>query len=107
MGRCLFALLALVFAPALFAVEATNQWYLRGPEGGYASQVSIDSSGQVMAGGIAGLFRYNTGTSAWDYTNAGMPAPNIAGIAQTTGATFVNSNGYLSRTTNGGDTWTN
>ena len=107
MGRYVFVLFGAAFASSLPAVEATNQWYLRGPDGGYANNVSIDSSGRVMAGGIAGLFRYNSGTGAWDYTNAGMPTTNVGDIAQTTGTTFVNSDGYLARTTNGGDTWTN
>ena len=107
MGRYFFVLFGALIASSLPAVEATNQWYLRGPEGGFARDVSIDSSGHVMAGGNAGMFRYNTGTSAWDYSNAGMPTPYVGDFAQTAGATFVNSDGFLARTTNGGDTWIN
>ena len=107
MGRFAFVFFGALIASSLSAVEPTNQWYLRGPEGGFANRLSIDSSGQLTAGGIAGMFRYDTDTSTWSYASAGMPTPIVFDIAETTGATFVNSGGYLARTTNGGDTWTN
>ncbi len=96
-------------APAMtHAVESSNQWYLRGPSGGYANQVGIDPVSQrPLTGGIAGVFRYDTLASAWDYTNTGAPTPFVGGIATTPTATFINSGGYVARSTDGGVTWTN
>jgi len=108
MGRTLVFALGFLFASALPASEATNQWYLRGPEGGYAHQIAIDPvSHQPVAGGIAGLFAYAPGLGVWNYANAGAPTPYVGAIATTTTATFVNSDGHVTRSMDGGITWTN
>jgi photosystem II stability/assembly factor-like uncharacterized protein len=92
----------------LAAAEPTNQWYLRGPDGGYANQVAIDAvSHMPVAGGAAGAFRYEALAGAWSYSNTGAPTALVAGIATTPSATFINSGGYVARSTDGGVTWTN
>ena len=102
---------AVVFPAALptaFAVEPTNTWHLRGPTGGYAYQVAIDPVSQrPLAGGAAGLFRYDAVGGSWSYANTGAPTPYVVSIATTPTATFMNSGGYVSRSTDGGVTWTN
>lgn len=102
------AVMALIASTAAIAAESTNQWYLRGPEGGAAFVVGIDPvSHAPLAGAIAGVFRYDSQASAWGFANAGAPTPYIFDIATTTGATFINSGGYVARSTDGGATWTN
>jgi len=101
------ALLSLV-AANIAVGQTIDQWYLRGPNGGYAYQVGIDQVSQKpLAGGIAGTFRYNAFSSAWDYSNTGAPTPLLGAIATTSSATFINSGGYVARSSDGGVTWTN
>src|SRR4051812_1138850 len=83
---------------AAFATEATNQWYLRGPYSGAVQRVAIDNvSSRLVAGGSAGVFVYNGGQ--WQFSNAGAPTPYVGDIAVASGATFINSGGYVSRST--------
>jgi hypothetical protein len=101
----MLSLLTLGFSPAL-AVEATNQWYLRGPDTGYAQRVAIDKvSNKPIAGGNSGVFVFSGGQ--WQFSNAGAPTPNVSDIAVSAGATFINSGGYVARTTDGGSNWLN
>jgi len=101
------ALLSLVVANVAIG-QTVDQWYLRGPNGGYAYQVGIDQvSLKPLAGGAAGVFRYDTASSAWNYVNTGAPTPYVGGMATTAGATFINSGGYVARSTDGGVTWSN
>jgi len=101
------ALLSLAVAN-LAVAQTVDQWYLRGPNGGYAYQVGIDQVSQKpLAGGIAGTFRYNALSSAWDYSNTGAPTPFLGAIATISSATFINSGGYVARSTDGGVTWVN
>jgi hypothetical protein len=102
------ALLASLSLAGWAGAESTNQWYPRGPEGGYANVVGIDPvSHELIAGGIAGAFRYDSQSSVWGFANSGAPTPYVAGIAVTPTATFINSGGYVARSTDGGATWTN
>ncbi|HSE12458.1 MAG TPA: hypothetical protein VLB69_07480, partial [Rudaea sp.] len=95
-------------AVSAFAAESTNQWYLRGPDGGYANVVGIDSvSHELIAGGIAGAFRYDSQSSVWGFANSGAPTPYVGDIAVTPTATLINSGGYVARSTDGGATWLN
>ncbi len=103
-----FAVAFSVALPTAFAVEPTNTWHLRGPTGGYANQVAIDPVSQrPLAGGGAGLFRYDATGGSWRYANTGAPTPYVGGIATTPTAIFINSGGYVARSTDGGVTWTN
>ncbi len=53
-----WVVLASLLTTAPASAESTNQWYLRGPEGGFAYRVGIDPvSNRVLAGGAAGVFR--------------------------------------------------
>jgi photosystem II stability/assembly factor-like uncharacterized protein len=108
------ARVALAFVGYFFVVisaittESTNQWYLRGPDSGYAGEVAIDKvSSRPMAGGASGVFVYDAGLSRWQFSNAGVPTPFIGDVAVSATATFVNSGGYVSRTIDGGATWLN
>ncbi len=113
--RCIYALVSAFFSlmatavlPTAHAAESTNVWYLRGPAGGYANQVAIDPVSQrPLAGGVSGVFRYDISTAVWDYANTGAPTPFVAATATTPTATFVNSGGYVARSTDGGSTWLN
>lgn len=103
--RALGATVSLALAVSA-AAQSTNQWYLRGPDSGYVQRIAIDKvSNQPMAGGDAGVFVYSGGQ--WQFSSAGVPTPNVADIATTNTATFINSGGYVSRTTDGGATWLN
>jgi photosystem II stability/assembly factor-like uncharacterized protein len=105
--RAISAVCAFAFVLPAFAAP-TDQWYLRGPEGGFASGVAIDQVSQLpLTGGIAGMYRYSTLSSAWNYANTGAPTPLLGGIATTPTATFINSGGYVARSTDGGVTWVN
>jgi hypothetical protein len=98
---------SLAFAGSATA-ESTNQWYLRGNDGGYADAVAIDPvSHQVLSGGITGVFRYDAQSSVWGYSNSGAPTPYVGDIETTPTASFVNSGGYVARSTDGGATWIN
>lgn len=106
--RALSATSALVIATLATAQESTNQWYLRGPDRGYVQRVAIDKvTSRPIAGGSSGVFVYDAGLSRWQFSNAGAPTPIVADIAISAGATFINSGGYVSRTTDGGATWLN
>jgi len=107
--RCIKTVSVALLATATAAgAESTNQWYLRGPEGGYAPQVAIDPvSSRPLAGGAAGVFRYDSAGSTWEYANTGAPTPFVGGFATTPAATFANSGGFVARSTDGGATWTN
>ena len=106
-SQALLAALIALHMPAVFSAESTNQWYLRGPDGGYASQIGIDRvSNRPIAGGLSGVFRYDAFNGFWDYANAGAPTPVVAAIATTPTATFINSDGYVARSTDGGVSWT-
>lgn len=101
-------LLATLAAAAPAGAESTNQWYPRGPDGGAARAVAIDpTSHALIAGYVAGIFRYDSQASLWGFANSGAPTQSVADIATTASATFVNSGGYVARSTDGGATWTN
>jgi hypothetical protein len=106
-----FTRLALIagFATASAAgAESSNQWYLRGVDGGYAYRVAIDQvSHRPLAGGLTGVFAFDANAGRWEFSNAGAPTPIVADIATAPSATFVNSDGSVSRSTDGGSTWQN
>ena len=94
--------LASILTAASAGAESTNQWYPRGPEGGAAHAVAIDqTSHALIAGYIAGIFRYDAPASVWGFSTSGAPTPRIDDIATTATATFVNSGGYVTRSTDG------
>lgn len=105
--------LGLLAFVASVGAQSTNQWSLRGPEGGYILSVEIDRvSGAPIAGGTSGIFRYDAGTAAWQYATAGSPSIFVQEIASVAPqghapATFVLSGGYVVRSDDGGLTWTN
>jgi hypothetical protein len=106
--HALSATSALVIATLATAQESTNQWYLRGPASGYVQRVAIDKvTSRPIAGGGSGVFVYDPGLSRWQFSNAGAPTPSVVDIAVSASATFINSGGYVSRTTDGGATWLN
>jgi hypothetical protein len=106
--KSMTAIASILAAATAMAVESTNQWYLRGPDGGYVYRVGIDPvSNRPLAGGVTGIFRYNAGSFRWEFANAGAPTPVVADIATLPGATLVNSDGYIARSTDGGVTWSN
>jgi hypothetical protein len=108
MRRMTCAVTTLLATAAAAGAEPTNQWYLRGPEGGAAFVVGIDPvSHAPLAGAIAGMFRYDSQGGTWDFANAGAPTPEVLDIATTPSATFINSGGYVARSTDGGATWSN
>jgi len=93
-------------AASAFAAESTNQWYLRGPAGGFAYRVAVDPvSHRVLAGGAAGVYRFDSLGSSWEYANAGAPTAYVGDIVTTATASFVNSGGVIARSTDGGATW--
>jgi len=103
--RALSAAFAVVVTASATA-QTTNQWYLRGPDSGYAQSVAIDQvSKKPIAGGQSGVFVYSGGQ--WQFSNAGAPTPYVGDIATSASATFINSGGYVARTTDGGATWLN
>jgi hypothetical protein len=102
------AAVLLLGACSASAVESTNQWYPRGPEGGYARAIAIDpASHALISGGVAGIFRYDSQASVWGFANSGAPTPIVDDVATTATATYVASGGYVARSTDGGQTWTN
>jgi len=101
-----WVVLTSLLAAAPACAESTNQWYLRGPEGGYAYRVGIDPvSNRVLAGGAAGIFRFNSAGGVWEYANAGAPTSFVGDIVKTATASFINSGGVVARSTDGGATW--
>jgi photosystem II stability/assembly factor-like uncharacterized protein len=106
--RNITVMVAALLASSAIAAESTNQWYLRGNDGGYADAVAIDPvSHQVLSGGITGVFRYEAQAGSWGYSNSGAPTPYVDAIETTPTASFVNSGGYVARSTDGGATWIN
>ena len=98
------------------ATESTNTWYLRGPYGGYAAGVAIDSvTGKVVAGGNTGVFRYPATPTppalppdAWEYAASGLPPDSgvVDLVATPAPVLYLNSYNGLFASTDGGMTWT-
>ena len=87
--------------------EQTNAWEQNAPNEAWVTAFAINSSGNIFAGTIIGVFRSTDSGDSWTAVNTGLTYLTIYSLAiNPSGEVFAATGGGVFRSTDNGDNWT-
>lgn len=88
--------------------EQTNAWEQNAPNEAWVTAIAINSSGNIFAGTIIGVFRSTDNGDSWTEVNTGLTQLIIFSLAiNPSGEVFAGTQlGGIFRSTDNGDNWT-